>query len=144
MLVGFLDGGEVAEQLADGSVRAAGRGLAIEVAAFELHLLGGAAHGFDADGGQVPHRLAAREALHVLASYQRDMGAEFFGVEIDQAAAMLVLLGRHVGKDHRAVGVGVAQAFGEVGIDAAILLLRADRQGQDLAFAEFGQFTHHR
>ncbi len=72
------------------------------------------------------------------------MGAETFGVGVDQAAAMLVLLPRHVGEDVGGVGEIVAQAVGEVGVDAAILLLAADGEGEDFSFGQTIETPHAR
>ena len=70
------------------------------------------------------------------------MLAEFLPVEVDQAAAVLAFLGRHLGEHLGAGRVVGAQPLGEVGVDAAVLLLVADRQGEDVAFAEVGEPAH--
>jgi hypothetical protein len=133
---------QVAEQLADGGIGGAAGGGAVEAAAFGFHLPGGLAHGFNAQGGELPGGAAGGEAAHILPADERDVLAEFFRVQVDQAAAMLVFLRRHVLKYFGAVGVVFPQALGEVGVDAAILLLRADGQGQHFLFGELGEVFH--
>jgi hypothetical protein len=83
----------------------------------------------------------AHEAAHVLAAYQGNVLAEFLPVEVDKAAAMLVLLGGHFRED---LG-GSRKAFGEdvrvLGIDAAVLFLERDGKRQDLPLAELGEIA---
>ena len=67
------------------------------------------------------------------------MGAELLDIGVDQHTAVLALLQRHVGEHTGAVGIFVAQAFGEVGIDAAVFFFTADGEGEDLFFVEVGQ-----
>ena len=68
----------------------------------------------------------------------------FDTIEVDQAAAVLVLLGRHVGEHLRAGGIVLAQAVGEVGVDAPVLLLVGDRQRENLALGEVVEIAHRR
>jgi len=70
------------------------------------------------------------------------MVAKFRYEEIDQAAAMNVLLGRHFLEYLRARGKGRAQAFREVGVDASVFLLRAHRQREDFTFGEIIELAH--
>jgi fructose-1-phosphate kinase PfkB-like protein len=49
---------------------------------------------------------------------------------------MLALLGRHVVEHAGAVGIGLAQIFREIGIEAAVLLLVGDRQGEHFLLGE--------
>ena len=71
-------------------------------------------------------------SVYVLAADQRDVLAEFPPVDVQQAAAMSPLLGRHLGKDIRAAGIFGAQALGDVQIDTAVLFLIGDGKGEDL------------
>ena len=70
------------------------------------------------------------------------MLAEFFRVQIDQAAPVVVFLRRHVEKYLGAVGELLTQPLGEIGVDTAVLLLRADRQSQDLALGQGREIAH--
>ena len=90
----------------------------------------------------MPERAALDVAADVLAADQRDVIAEFFDKHVDQHAAVLVFLFRHVAEDAGGVGVILLQALGEVGVDAAILLLVADGQRQDFAFGQVGKGAH--
>ena len=49
----------------------------------------------------------------------------------DQAAAVVVLLGGHALEDGGGGGIGFAQVGGIGGVDAAVLLLGRDREGED-------------
>ncbi len=55
---------------------------------------------------------------------------------------MTIFLGRHIDEQLRRVRVIVTQAVREVGEDAAVLLLVADRERQDLALGEVVQGFH--
>ena len=68
--------------------------------------------------------------------------AEFLPVEVDQAAPVVIFLGRHVVEDLGAFGVIGAQAFGEVGVDPAVLLLGADGQGEHFFFGKVIDRSH--
>ena len=68
-----------------------------------------------------------------LAAHERDMIAEFRDEEIDEPAAVRVLLGGHLVEHFRAGGIVFVQAVGEIGVDARVLLLVADGEGQNLA-----------
>jgi fructose-1-phosphate kinase PfkB-like protein len=59
--------------------------------------------------------------------------AELRDEEVDQAAPMFVLLIRHLDEHLGGGGVVLAQVVGEVGVDASVLFLVGDRQGEHLA-----------
>ena len=63
-------------------------------------------------------------------------------VQLDQPAAMLVLLVRHLGEDLGGGGEGDLQAVGIVGIDARILLLGRDGERQDLLLRQVCECLH--
>ena len=115
-----------------------------EDASLDLELVDLAAHRVDAERAHLPGRLAHGRAAHVLAPHERDVGAEAVHEHVDQPAPVLVLLGRHAGEHLGAVGILVAQAVGVVGEDAAVLLLAADGQRQDLAFGQVSESSHGR
>ena len=58
------------------------------------------------------------------------------------AAAVPVLLGRHFGEDLGARRIVRDEPFGEVGVDAAVLLLVADGQRQHFTFGEVVEIPH--
>ena len=78
----------------------------------------------------------------MLAADERDVVAEFLDEFVDEHAAMFVLFRRHILEDTRGVGIVLLQAFGKVGVDAAVLLLVADRQRQDFAFGQVREGAH--
>ena len=71
-----------------------------------------------------------QKALHVLAADQRQIFAEFFAVEVvEHGAVMHFFLGHlveHLGRG----GELLAQALGEAAVDAAVLFLVGDGEGQ--------------
>ena len=119
-------------------------GQAVEARRVLLHLSGARAHRLDAERAQLPDRLALDVAANVLTADERNVLAEFRDEEVDQAPAMHVLLGRHVRQHLRAGGIAFAQAVGEVGVDAPVLLLVGDRQRENLALGEVVELAHRR
>jgi hypothetical protein len=67
------------------------------------------------------------------------MLAELAAIEVDQGAAVLVLLGRHLREHLRGGRVAVLEAIGIIGVDAAVLLLQRDSQSEDLSFSELSK-----
>ena len=92
----------------------------------------------------LPDRRVLDEAANVVAADQRDVLAEFLLVELDQPAAVVALFGGHLGEDIGTGRIVVAQAFGDVGVDAAVLFLVGDRQCEDLPFRQIGEIAHGR
>src|SRR5262249_49268022 len=82
------------------------------------------------------------ETLHVLAADQRQVLAEFLPVEVVQHAAVLDLLLSHLVEHLRRARILRAQPVGESLIDAGILLLVGDREGEDFLFAQVGKALH--
>ena len=72
------------------------------------------------------------------------MLAELLAIQIEQPPAVLVLFRHHFQEHLGGGGIVIAQPFGDVGIDAAILLLAANGEGQDFAFAQVGKIAHGR
>ena len=128
--------GQVAEQLADRRVGAALGGLQIEAVGVGLHLLGLGAHRLYALGRDLARRLRAGRAADLAPGDVGQVPAEALAVEVDQGAAMLVLLRGHVVKEARGGGIVGAQVLGEVGVDAPVLLLAGHRQRQELLLAQ--------
>jgi len=99
-----------------------------------LHLSRLLSNGIDALQSNLPEPFALYETQYVLTSDQRDMAAELGLIQIDQQPPMLVLLGGHVGKHLRCVGVVFLQSLSEIGIRSAILLFTAYRKRKDFRF----------
>ena len=144
LLVRVLGGGEVAQQTAHRRVGGAQRRLAIEARRIAFHLAGMTTHRLDAEALHLPGRLALHEAAHVLSAHQRDMRAETLRVQVDQGAPMTLLLQGHFVEDSGAVGKVLPKLMREVGVDASVLFLGGDRQGQQLALGQVVEFTHDR
>ncbi len=124
---------EIAQQLADGRVGRAGQSLTVEARRGALHVMGALARRFEAERLHLPNRFLRNIAADVLAAHERDMIAEFRDEEVDEPAPVRVLLGGHLVEHLRAGGVVFVQAVGEIGVDARVLLLVADGEGQNLA-----------
>ena len=71
--------------------------------------------------------------MNVVPADERDVIAELRDEEVDQAPAVFVLLGRHFLEHFRAGRKVLGKAVGEIRVDAAVLLLVADGEGQHLA-----------
>ena len=70
------------------------------------------------------------------------MRAEPLGEHVDQLAAMLVFLGRHIGEHLSAAWIVFPEIMGEVGVNAAVLLFAGDRQGEQVASSQFHKVAH--
>ena len=90
----------------------------------------------------LPDRLVVDEAPHILAADQRDVLAEFGPVEFEQAVAVLAFFLGHLGEDMGAGRVLGPQAFGDIGVDAVVLFLVGDRQGEDFPLGQVGEIAH--
>jgi hypothetical protein len=63
-------------------------------------------------------------------------------IELEQPCAVAGFLLRHFVEDLRRCRILPAQAFGEAPVDAAVLVLAGDGEGDDLLFAELGKAFH--
>ena len=138
----IFGGCEVAQQLADAGVAAAPGSLGVEPASVDFHLPGLAAHRLDPQRADLPSRTPGDCAADVLAADQRDMVAELLDKGINQQAPVIAFLRCHVVEHPGAVRVFFPQALGEVGVDAAILFLAADRECQDFFLVQFSEASH--
>ena len=134
-----LDLGQVDQELPDARVGHLLGGLAVEVGGLLLQLLGPPPHRLDPERLGQPDRLAAHEAAHVLAPDQRDVLAEPLAVEVDQHPPMAALFLGHVVEHLGRRGIAFPQPFGEVTVDAPVLLLERDGERQDLPLAQLGK-----
>ncbi len=119
--------GEISEQLAHGRVGRAASRQKIKAPGFLFHPADFRPHRADAMRPDLPMRPALHPAPNILSADQRNMIAEPLREHVDQRSTVMVFLGRHVGENLRAIGILLTEAFGEVEIDTAILLLAADR-----------------
>jgi hypothetical protein len=90
---------EIAQELAHARVGRALLCALVELPRLIFALLGLVAHLVEAERPYHPDRLVLHEAAHVLAADERDVLAEALPIELDQPAAMLVLLLRQLGED---------------------------------------------
>ena len=66
----------------------------------------------------------------------------FLLIELDQAAAMADLLLAHFFKHLRRAGKVFPQIFAKVGVDAFVLFLKRNRQGQDFFLRQTVEVSH--
>src|SRR5262249_49949630 len=87
-------------------------------------------------------RLVAHEALHVLPANQRQVLAELCPIEVVQHAAVLDLLARHLLEHLGRARILRPQPVGKAVVDAGILLLAGDGEGEDLLLPQIGKALH--
>ena len=78
--------GEIIEQLPDAGVLGSLRGFFVETTRFQLDGASLPAYCVEAERPNQPHWFALHETTHILAANQRDVLAEFFAIQFDQAA----------------------------------------------------------
>src|SRR6186997_2330434 len=114
--------------------------LAVIALRFELHVLGELAHLLEAERPGQPQRLLrVQEALDVLAADQRQVVSELLAIEIEQHRAVMHFLVGHLVEYFCRGRELLAQTFRKTAIDAAILFLVGDCEGQNFLFAEIGK-----
>ena len=67
------------------------------------------------------------------------MLTELRAVHVEQPRAVPILLLLHLVEQRRRRRIGLAQAVGEVGVDAPVGLLERDREGEDFCFGEVAE-----
>ncbi len=72
----------------------------------------------------------------MLASDQGDHVTEPGAMQVDQALAVDILFGGHAVEHLGRGGVFAAEAFGIAAVDAGIVFLGRDREGEDFLFGE--------
>ncbi|MPL60884.1 hypothetical protein SDC9_06447 [bioreactor metagenome] len=137
LLMALFGGSQIAQELAGVGIRAALRRAGVEIGRFALHRLGLAAHRLEREIGAEPDRLARIEPRNMFAPDQRDHLAEAGAVALDQAAAVLVLLGGHAVEDRGRGRVLLAQLLGIKAVDARVVLLGGDREGENFLLGQF-------
>ena len=134
--------GEVAEKAAGAGILGSARRPSIEALGDALHPRRMDADRFRPRDPHLPMRPARMVAAHVLAPQQRDVIAEASGEAVNQLATVLAFLGRHAGEHSGCGWVGAAKLVSEVGVDARVLLLVADGEGEYFGLAEFVDTLH--
>jgi hypothetical protein len=133
---------EVAEQLADRRVGRAGQSLTVEPRRGALHVVGVRARSFEAQRLHLPDRLLRNIAPDMLAADERNVVAEFRDKKVDEPTPMRVLLGGHLVEHFGGRRIVFVQAVREIGVDARILLLVADGEGEYLALGQVVEIAH--
>ena len=92
-------------------------------------------------GAGLPDRLLRDIAANLVATYERNMLAELGDEEIDEPAPVFVLLAGHLGEHLRARRIVLRETVREIRVDAAVLLLVADGEGQNFALGKVLKIT---
>ena len=143
-LVALLDFRQIAQQLAHLHIGCALGGALIEAGGLELHVLRFLADGFQRQVGRQPDRPATQEALHILAADGGQHLAKAGLVDFEEHMAVAGLLLRHLLEDLGGGGIALAQILGEGHVDARVLFLGGNGEGQDFAWGQFGKGFHRR
>jgi hypothetical protein len=133
---------EIAQQLAHTGIGRTLLRALVELPRLVFALLRLMAHGVEAERAHHPDRLVLDEAADVLAPDERYVLAEALAVDLDQPAAMLALLLRHLGEHLGRCGIVVGEPVRVLEVDALILLLERDGEREDLLFAQLGKVAH--
>ncbi|MNT30108.1 hypothetical protein D3C72_1658860 [compost metagenome] len=132
----FFGDRQIAEQLARRRILSARCRFDIEAVRRLLHRLGFRAGLLDRHFGDQPVGLALGEVAHMLAADQRDAIAEALDMHVDQPLPMMALFLGHLLEHFCRVRIFVPQRIRIGEVDAAVVLLRRDRQCQDFLFVE--------
>jgi len=130
---------QIAQQFPGGGVGAAPGGGKIEPLGVMLHYLGLGADALQPQVFDQPNRAAGVETCHMFAPDQRNGLAEPLRMQVDQQGAMLILFRGHAIEHTRAGRVVGAQALSVTAIDARVILLGRNRQGDDLLFGQVAE-----
>ena len=114
----------------------------VKATSLELHHLDLLSDVLDPQRTGQPDRAPLEKSLDVLPTNQGNMLAEAASVRLDQAGTMPGFLLAHLVENLRGVGVRLAQAIGEIGVNTAVLLFEKDSEGQNLALGEAVEVLH--
>ena len=115
---------QIAQQLAGSGVFGAGGGQTVKAFGPALHRL---CLGPDAVKPKVlhqPHRFAGIKPRHMLTPDQRHRRAEPGDMQVDQAAAVVILFRRHIVEQRRRPGIVAAQLVAVAAINPGVILFR--------------------
>src|SRR6266581_6786042 len=108
-----FDLGQVAQQLADGSVSDSLESAFVKTPRLHLHNLDLFSHGIDSEWTHQPNGAAVDESFHILAPDERYVFAKALAVGVNQAIAVSQFLGAHPFEHLGRGGIRVAQPLGE-------------------------------
>src|SRR5262249_4150771 len=132
----------VAQQLTHAGVGRLASGLLVKALRLQFHQSGLLAHRVQAQRPHQPNGFATDEALDILTADQRNVLAEAFAIQVQQAMAMAVFLSAHLAKFLRLGWITRLQPLGEIVVDAGVLLFERDGQGQNLLLTEALESAH--
>lgn len=135
-LVACLGCGQITQKLSGRGVAGAGCGGEVELLRILLHRGGLLPDALQREVLDQPDRAPRVIARNMLAPDEGDDLSKTAPVQVNQTAAVFILLLGHPVKDCGAVGVFITQPFSIVTIDARIVLFRGDSERQNLLFAQ--------
>ena len=135
-----LDFRQVSKQFSRRGIRRFFHGALVESPRLQLHDFHLFANCVDSQRPHQPHRAALGKSLHVLRADQRNVLAESLAVHLKQTLPVPRFLDGHLIEYFRSGGIRHAQAFGEISVDAAVLLLHLNRQRQNFLVGKVLEF----
>ena len=134
---------QVAQQFAHRGIGGSLRRQLVEAPRFHLHHRRPLAHRVDAQLSDQPHRPVLHKALHVGPANQGNVLAKALAVEFDQRPPVVDLLVLHLAEHLGRAGIVGLEPRGNIGVNAAVLLLRGNSQGEDLLLGEVPKVAGH-
>src|SRR5205085_1859217 len=138
-LVRILRVGKLDQKLPDRRIARRARRFSVKPRRLVFHVFRIFPHLVEAERPHEPKWLVLHEPLHVLAADERQVFAEFRAIEVVAAGAVMHLLFRHLVEHLGRRWILLAQPFGEATVDAAVLFLVGDREGEDLLLGKIGK-----
>ena len=142
LFVAFFRFREIAEQPADADILGLFGGLDVKPLGFELHRPDFLADGVERQILGQPDRTAAQKSLDVVSANGRKIWAETLFVHLQQHVAMAFFLLGHFLEDLGRFRITLRQILREGHVDAAVFLLRGDRNRQHFPLGQIGEILH--
>jgi hypothetical protein len=133
---------KIAEQAANADILRLFGGLDVEPLGFELHGPDFLADGVERQVLGQPDRAAAQKSADIFPADRRKMFSEALLVEFQQPVAMAGLFFRHFLEDPGGIRVTLREILREAHINAAVFLLRGDRNRQHFPLGQIGEILH--
>ena len=127
----LFDSGEIVQELANLRVLRLRGGVMIETIGFGFTHLHFAADRIDRQIADEPDRAPLDEAAHIVAADRQDIGAEFLLIGAQQRVMMRRLDLGHALEHCRGRRITIAQILGKGHIDAMVVILGIDRDGEN-------------
>jgi hypothetical protein len=131
--------GEIIEKLANPGVVRSLRGGFVKATRFDFHQGRFPPSVLGPERSREPQRTAHNKAFHILPPQEWNMITESLTIHFDQPMTVPVLFPRHFGEQFRRGREVCAERFGKVAIDAGVLFLGCDGEGEYLSFVQIAE-----